>query len=509
MSRVSTNEISLAYTIESSLATLPGSPTWYLAEPNEIGKFGAEIKTVARAPISKNRQRRKGAVVDLDSGVEFATDLTISEFVNFAEGFWFASAVNSEMIIPVTNVDGTDNEYDVAALSSTQAGKLQWESGGLATLVYARGFSNAANNGLKVLDHDPATSGTAVGVTDTGLVDETPPSNAVIELCGVRGKTGDLAITVSGGIATLTNGNNAVTSGLDFSTLGLTVGQYIHVGGLTGSNQFSAGVGYGRITALSATSMTLDRLSGTLATDNGSGDTVDLLFGRFIRNVATDHANYINRSFQFEMALPDLDSVGTDEYMYAKGNYCDEMTINLPLVNKATIDYSFIGTDTENPTTSRKTNASSALNPTMTEAVGTSSDIARLRIMNVDETGLMTDFKSVEITLKNNVSADKIIGTLGAVYMNTGLFEVDISATALFTEGAVVDAMRENTTVAMDWAVDNSDGRMWFDIPSMTIGGGNLNFPINEAVQMEVSALAFQDATLGTSLSVSVFPVVP
>lgn len=509
MSRVSTNEISLSYAIESSLATLPGSPTWYLLEPNEIGKFGAEITTVARSPISKNRQRRKGAVVDLDSGVEFSADLTISAFMDFMEGFAFAQAVNSEMVIPVTNVDGTDNEYDVAALTSTQAGKLQWESGGLATLVYARGFSNAANNGLKVLDHDPTTSGTAVGVTDSGLVDETPPSNATIELAGVRAKTGDLAITVSGGVATLTNGNNAVTSGLDFSTLGLTIGQFIHVGGLTGSNQFSAGVGYGRITALSANSITLDKLSGTLATDNGSGDTVDLLFGRFVRNVTTDHASYINRSFQFEMALPDLDSVGTDEYMYAKGNYCNEMTINLPLVNKATVDFNFIGTDTENPTTSRKTNASSARNPTMTEAVGTSSDIARLRITKVDETGLMTDFKNVEINLKNNVSADKIIGTLGAVYMNTGIFEVDISATALFTEGDVVTAMRANTTVSMDWAVENSDGSLWFDVPSLTISNGAPNYPVNEAVQIEVTGMAFQHATLGTSFSVSVFAITP
>lgn len=509
MARVLTNNIQLAYARESSLGTLPGSPSWNIVEPNEIGSYGVKIKTVARDPISQSRQRRKGAVVDLDSMVEFKADLTVSAFMDFAEGFLFSNAVNTEMTIPVSAVDGSADSYTVAALSATQAGKLQWESSGYATLIYARGFANSANNGLKVLDADPATTDTSVGVTDTGLVDETVSGNATIELCGVRAKTGDLAINVTSGVATLTNGENSVTSALDFTTLGLTVGQFIHIGGLASGQRFSAGYGYGRITAISATSITLDKLQGTLATDPGTGDTVDILFGRFLRNVNVSDSDYLELSTQFELAAEDLEGVGTPAYLYAKGNYCDEMTIELPLTSKAMMGFGFKGTDTDDPTTSRATNASSAKSPNMTSAFGTSSDIARLRITDVDETGLTTDFKNLTLTFRNSVSPEKVVGTLGAKYMNAGNFEVEMEAQLIFTEKDVITRMRNNTTVSMDFSLVNSDGALFFDIPSMTVGGGDLNFPVNQSVLMKTTCNAFEDAALNTSIGISVFPVVP
>ena len=37
MSRVLTNNTSLAYAIESALGVLPGSPVWHELEPNSIG----------------------------------------------------------------------------------------------------------------------------------------------------------------------------------------------------------------------------------------------------------------------------------------------------------------------------------------------------------------------------------------------------------------------------------------------------------------------------------------
>lgn len=509
MARTLTNNFSLRAALESSLNTLPGSPSWVILEPNSIGKYGASIKTVARDPISQDRQRRKGTVVDLDSGVEYEEDLTISSFSNFIEGFCFAQATNAEMVIPVSAVDGSADSYTVAALTSTQAGKLQWESGGYSTLVYARGFANSANNGLKVLDADPASTDTAIGVTDTGLVDETVSGYATLELAGVRAKAGDLAITVSSGVATLTNGNNAVTSALDFTSLGLSVGQFIHVGGLASGQQFSAGYGYGRITSISATEIVLDKLYGTLATDDGSADTVDLLFGRFVKNVASTDASYVERSYHFEGAFVDLEAVGTDAYSYAKGNFCNEFTLSLELTDKATIGWNFVGTDTEDPTTSRKTNAASAAMPLMTEAFGTSSDIVRLRMTDTDETGLTTDFKKFAINVKNSVTADKVIATLGGKYMNAGNLEIMLDAEVLFTNPDLLTRMRANTTVTLDLIMENNDGAIAFDFPSMTIGDGKLSFPVNESVQIATKCEIHRDSVLGTSIGVSIFPIHP
>lgn len=511
MARVLTNNTTLSIAVESStIGTLPGSPSWNILEPNEVKSFGAEIKTVARTPISKSRQRRKGTVVDLDSSVEYEADLTMSEFDRVGEAFMFARAVNYDMIFPVTAVNGATDEYTIAALAAGPAGKLQHEAAGYATLVYARGFTNAANNGLKVLDSDPVTTDTAIGVTDTGLVTEaSAPANATVELAGVRAKTGDLAITVSGTTATLTNGNNAVTSGLDFTTLGLTVGQTMHVGGLLVGQQFSAGFGYGRIVSITATTIVLDKLVGTLATDTGAGDTVDLLFGRFIRNVDVGTADYLERSFHVEQTFPDLFGVGTPGYQYAIGNLCNELEINLPLTSKATMSVSMIGTDTENPTSTRKTNAASALEPNATSALNTTSDIARMRLADVDETGLSTDFKELTLTLNNNVSPEKVLSRLGAKYMNAGIFEVSIEAQLVFTEPLVVNRIRSNATISFDFIVKNDNGAIAFDIPELTLGDGSRDYPVNESVLINLSGNAHKSTTTGVSLGISMFPIVP
>ena len=116
MPRVLTNNSGLAYSIESALGV--AGPAWFLLEPNEISQFGAEITTVSRDPISKTRQRRKGTVTDVNSGIGFAEDLTLSSFRHFIEGFVFATAINRDVTdIPVTAVVGAGTDAYTVALA--------------------------------------------------------------------------------------------------------------------------------------------------------------------------------------------------------------------------------------------------------------------------------------------------------------------------------------------------------------------------------------------------------
>jgi hypothetical protein len=488
MSIVKTNNISLAYTIESTLGVLPGSPVWKLLEPNDITTFGATITTVAREPIAKDRQRKKGTVTDLESAAEFEHDLTLESFIDFAEGFVFAE-FTGVTVGAVSAVTAASDTYTVAAGTALVA----------EMLIYARGFTNSANNGL----YEVVSSTATTIVVGNFLVDETPPDNALIEVAGVRGASDDFAITVTGTTAVLT-----YAGPVDLTDY-ITVGQFVHIGGTTAGRQFSAGLGYGRVTAVAAGSLTLDKLSSTLATDPGTGETVDLLFGRFLRNVSVDDAAFLQRSFQFEATYPDLGGVGTPEYEYSIGNLANTMAINLPLTDKATVTFGFVGTDTEPFTQTQKTGGADALLPLQTTAFNTSSDIGRLRITEVDETGLTTCFKELTLTLGNQVTPEKCLGTLGAFEMNTGLFTVDLEAQILFTSSDVVAAIRNNTTVTMDFILTNDNGAMAIDIPAMTLGGGDKEFPVNESVLLNLTGQAFGDATLGTSIGISLFPIVP
>jgi len=132
-----------------------------------------------------------------------------------------------------------------------------------------------------------------------------------------------------------------------------------------------------------------------------------------------------------------------------------------------------------------------------------------LRITEVDETGLSTDFKNCTITLNNNVSPEKVIGTLGAAYMNFGNINVDVEAELLVTDSDVVAAIRDNTTVTFDAILQNADGAIAIDLPSVVLGGGDMGFPVNESVTISTTVQSFQDATLSTSLGFSLFPHIP
>lgn len=510
MGRVLTNNTSLEYSIEATPGVLAGTPTWKLTEPNTINTFGAEIATVARNPISKTRQRRKGTTSDLDSAVEFEHDLTGEAMVDFIEGFLFATAENPTVIRRLQaganfnnlaadddpGTPGTESGFTHDALSAAIPAGF---------LVFSRGFTNSANNGLFEVTGDSTT--TVTEVTVSSFVDETPTeaSGASLEVAGVRAGAGDLDFNVSGITATITS------TTLDFTTLGLTVGQFIHVGGLVAGNQFDGAnnFGYARVTAIAANTLSLDKLFSGATTDTANSEQIDLLYGRFIRNVDVDASNFVERTFQFEFAAPNLLSGPATGFEYAIGNYCNSMALNLPLTDKATVTFGFVGLSTDDITSTRKTNAATPVLPNQTTAFNTSSDIARLRIQKTDETGITTCFKSLTLTFNNNVSPEKCLGTLGATFVNFGNFDVDIEAQVLFTSEEVTNAIKNNTTVQMDFVLTNDNGAIAFDVPSMTMGDGSREYPVNESVLINVSGTAFADPTLDTSIGVSLFPRVP
>jgi len=507
MSRVLTNNTTLSYAIEESIGILPASPTWFTLEPNALGTYGATITTVARDPISRNRQRRKGTVTDLDSAVDWDGDLTLSHLVAFVEAFCFATAVNQDL--DFLGGDTTSTGFTVDTLVQSQVDKLHYTASGPISLIFSRGYLTTSNEGLFALNAQPALSDTELMVD--GLTPETAPTNAVVDIAGIRAFTGDLTINVNTGPpATAVINSTDSTNPVDFTTLGLTVGQFIHVGGLTPAEQFTDSYGYGRITSISTSQLDLDKIDTTLVTvADSSADTVDLLFGRFVRNVPTNSTEFLERSIQYELTYPDLGGTGTDEYEYAKGNFINTLALSMPLADKATVSFASIGTDAQPPTPTRATNAVDSIDPSRTGAFNTTSDCARLRIAELDDSGIYTDFKSLTVTFSNNVSPEKVLCNLGAKYMNFGNFEVNIEAQMIFSNSAVAEAVRNNTTLTMDFGLHNDDGTVFFDIPAITVGGGDREFPVNETVLINTTGEAFADPVLNTSIGISLFPVTP
>ena len=501
MGRVLSNNVGLAYAEEDTLGVLPSAPAWKAVEPNTVGAFGATISRTPRNPISKNRQRRKGAVTDLDSAAEFDADVTLDSFRDFIQGFLFADAVNSDVTnLPVSTVAGgaTDSYSLTTALVLAQVSRFP-----VGALVWASGFSNSDNNGLRVLD---TIGGATIAVEEDLQADTT----GVVSFAGYQFATA-ATWTYS---ATSKQGTLQKTGlGTTLIAMGLEAGMFVHFGsvasaGAAVANGLStAGIGYGRVVSVINNNLVLDKLSTALQGAITVTGNTHIVLGQFIRNVPTDDPRYEERSFALEATFPGLGDAGVTEYQYSRGNFCNTLTFTLPLTDKATLGFAFIGTDTDNPTLVQEAGANAATTPTATSPFNTSSDIARLRITEVDEDALTTDFKSITLTMTNNVSPEKVLANLGARFMNAGNFEVNIESQLVFTSSEVIERIRSNETVSMDFILNNDNGVIVVDIPSMTLGGGDREFPANESVLVNTTGEAFEDDSLGSSIGISILPV--
>jgi len=447
----------------------------------------------------------------------------MDSFTDFAEGFVFAEWANLEFVLQASSGTvpppvASSTTFTIDSVSTALAAKAQWVTTAQATILYGKGYTNAGNNGLHYLTADMAATDVIATVGGSTLVVETPSTNASLEIAGLQCAIADLAFTVSGSTATLVSAGDIA----DWSTLGLFAGQFIHFGSATSAGVIQNGLGtgtdnygYARITSISTTTINLDKLSSTLATDASNAVATDIMFGRFLRNVAvtadSDDTRYLERSYQFEAVYPDLGGAATDEYEYAIGNFANELALSLPLTDKATATWGFIGTNADDITASRKTNASAAVGPLRVVALNTSSDIASL---TTDLITLAADvcFKSLTLTLNNGVTRENCLGTLGASYVNTGLFEVNLEAQLLFTNKEIIAAVTGNTTTTFTAIVRNEDGGLALDIPALTFGDGGREFPVNESVLVNLAGEAFNDPA-GTipdvSLGISMFARVP
>lgn len=496
MSQIQTESVNLSVVAETTLgANPPPNSGWSNLEPNTISKIAATYKKLPRDPISKAQQLQKGMLVDEDSGVEVEFDVTMWHVDTFAQGVFRSATKHSggtgtSGFSPSAVSAGSPGHFTVAAGGALQAG----------TLIFARDFLNSANNGL--LDVASGSTNTQINVASL-VAEASPPAKARVDVAGFRGATGDLQLDSSG---------NLTSTVADFTTMGLNEGQWIYVGdGATHSFATATYTGSARIAkgGIAAHKLTFERRAWTVgAADTGTGVALDIYFSRFWRNVSLDNADYQKPSYAFEIWYPGLGSP-TDEFEYPLGNMIDEWTWNFPLTTKATVSAKFVGTKTPNISTTRNTGPSTAVDPSTKTGISTAQDLARLQIANVDETGVSTDFESLKITVKNNVSPQKELGTLGATLLNVGKHEVMIEADLIFTNDQPILAVRDNRDMTLAMLMRNGDFGALLDVQSFTLDSTDRKLEKNKSVKLTSKGTGHQNDVTGSTDSLSLFAFVP
>ena len=520
MARVDSNSIGLTFAPEASDAIemktkAPATATWRSAEPNTINQFGATLTFTPREPLSPERQRRKGKATDADAATGWEEDLTYEALRNWIGPFCFADRFNSDISDLTINAISTST----ITLSSTADEKAVAN-----TLWWVRGATNSANNGLVVVSSKSAAVLT-IGVTRTLVAQDS--AGGKLDFAGVRvpaasGRTWVYNATTKRG--TLTATNIGVANGAVQRTF--KKGQMVHIGSIetpgsssTIVNRLTAseGSGFARIREITTNTIVFDRLSGAAgkelkksydATAIGSSVVIDLVSGEFVRNVSATSPEFDQRTWTIEGVLPDLIGEGMTGYEYSRGNTPNTLALNFPLTDKATMSLGFVSADSDKPTGTRIPTTANVVKPSRVEAISTATDFARLRVEDVDDDGLMTDFKSVTFNINNNVTPDKLVGELGAGGFNRGTLQISIDAQTIFDDEDVIDAIKQNTTIQLEVIIGNDDGVMAFDLPTATLGGGGREYPANESVRINTTVEAFGDPNdLDTSIGVTLIPV--
>lgn len=480
-----------------SLGT-PPTTGWRTLQPDQdqIGNFYRQIKTVAPSPISAERQMNKPVIVDADAMPTITQDLTSDLINDVGEGMFLAKAKHNggtgvSFFVPSAR---TTTDYTVAAGGALAAG----------TLVNAKGWANAANNGLFVVG--ASSTGTAVKVS--GGVAETPSGYlATLEVAGVRGASGDIALDVNG---------NLTSTVLDFTLLGWVPGEEIWVGGDAGSAFAFATTAYrgpAEVVTVAAHLVTLKQRAWTVAAaDTGSGKTIDLYATRFYHNVSTASADYQEQAYHMELTLSGIGGGGANEYIYAQGMYIASFKITAALAQLVKCELSFVGTDVTDPTTSRVTGPSTAPFPLAVDRFTTASTTGEpyIQVLNAaTEASVCSDVMSWTLNYSNGTNGQKQQGKIGPSRLVVGKVDCSLDMELVVTQDDAIKACTANTTLVFGALLRNVNGGVFVKVPSMAFTGAVPKFPANGVVTISPKGGAFVEATLRDTLRMSYFAYLP
>jgi hypothetical protein len=199
----------------------------------------------------------------------------------------------------------------------------------------------------------------------------------------------------------------ALTStALNFTTLGLIVGQWIKISNEGGAFSFNTAVnnGYARISAIAATRLSFDITQGIFAADTGAGKTIRLYFGDTIRNGTTQFTYRIEKQYSLLN--------GVTNYSYGSGQQPSSLALNAQTRGVVTATLSWMGADLLSPSVTRDSGAA-------TEAISVNSvlDASNSVPMIMEAGAIMTAPNYVSgfaFTLDNGLRAINAIGSPAA-----------------------------------------------------------------------------------------------
>ena len=410
--------------------------------------------------------------------------LSFGEYDDFFE----AALMGTWNTTPYKDNNGTEDSNITNVTASTYTFTVA--SGGTAFvanhLIYNSGFDDAANNGLFKVGS--STTSTIVAANTPTLVDDsTPAANARIKVVGFEGASGDIAATSSG----------LSSTSLDFTTLGLSVGQWCKIGGSATANKFTGNPennDWVRIAAITSHLLTLDNLPENWATDSGSSKTIQVFFGDVLKSGSE------RQSFVIEKGFLGLD---IPVYIPFKGMMVNTFSLSFQPGEIVSGSFTFMGKNAgdavETPLDSSVTDSESG------EIMNAFRDVGR-----ISEGGSViagpSYIQGFSISATNNLREQKGVGVYGLAGVGIGDFEVTGDISVYFEEVSMYNKIVNNTATSFSVIIGKSNQAYIFQLPRVKLGAGTPQATSrNTDVVISSNFTALKDPTTSQALCIDRF----
>jgi hypothetical protein len=323
-------------------------------------------------------------------------------------------------------------------------------------------------------------NGDVLGTPANPLVSASAALNVVTVTALIKGTAGNAIALTEAGDFTLSGATLAGGTGYSFHETGLIVGEWLYLGSDTASQRFANNTGYARISFISDQLIRFDKTTWAPAAETGTGKDIQIYVGDTIKN-EKDPDLIITRYYEFERTLgSDGDGIQTEYLTRAVAN---EFTLNIPLPEgeeaKLNADVTFVAGDAEQRTGLEGRKAGTFIAAPGEDAINTANNILRMRLAVIDPatsrpSPLFAYIVEGNLSINNNVTPVKAVGTLGSIDVNVGDFDVGGELTAIFSTVLATRAVRNNADVTFDLIAAAGNAGFVYDIPLLSLGGGNL-----------------------------------
>src|SRR5579883_2849505 len=444
------NRVQLSAILEATLGTTPASPRMRIARmTGESLAYKPDFQTSdeiradrMNAPPIQVGQSNSGAINN-----EWHYPVDNSTLENFLQSAFF----NLFTKTPSRDNDGT---ADSVITNVATTGTIVTVNSGApfvaSQLVRFTGF--AGNSGVF---NCTTGSATVPALAGSGITDEAiPPGTARLKVVGFQGGSGDITAT-STGLGSTT---------LDFTTLGLTVGEWLKVGGTAAGTKFATAANndWVRLTAIAAHALTFDNLPSGWSVDAGAGKTISVWMPDYIKNGTSMQSLSIERGF--------LDQV-TPTYILQKGMVVDKMSVKIDAKQKITGSFDFLGMSGSQSQASVAGSTSAAPDPSTYPVMAASANVGRVGF-NGASLASPNFVKSFDIELANNLAVIEAVDSPSPVSISSGSCDISVTLETYFGDNTLLSQLFAGTVISVNARATKGSQALIWGVPSLTLTEG-------------------------------------